>query len=401
MKTTFFPELIAFEQNQIHPYVFLGFAIFWFALCFVGFLLPSSNSLKHLRLPFTILTFFPFGFLCFSDFKGDVDFHYKGEISKENQSIRFGDDKEYEDITLPLSEFKSYVIDSKYESKDKGSLYTDTIYLRHTSNLLVPIGMSSVRKYTNKPFSRYAELSRVLRRFLKFYKLPIETIFFERFDGLLVDLEAISGEETSEENSKVPKPKDFEPKQKLEPLQFPVRWAHKVGSIPYYFLFLILAIGHLGILLTLYSIQEEKAYGSTFLKGVSVAIFGYVGAALLYYFLLYENSLKTYEIQKTTSGYELRSKIQGKPSKLEATWIQGGRYVKFLQFYAHKGIDTQSEESYRSQKALTESVLNGELQLSENLRQVQSIAQESKSRIHFNLSDLPIEVAVRFFLVLD
>jgi len=401
VEVQFLSDSIQFSPKEIHPYVWIGFGIFWFLFSFVGWFFPDNPAINRWKLPLTLICFLPFSFLCLSEQLDTSTDVWTGEIRAPNRLVRIKDFSTSKELVFPFADFQSYVIESSSESKKEGWDHTDAIFLRHKSGLLLPVGRIDLKERPNQPFSRYAETSRNMRRYLKILNLPILDIYLDPFQGLLLSQEPIDEIQRAALDSPdlVSSQKNLELDQKNEELRFPIRWNHKVGIGNYFFVFGLLVIGHFGVLMTKSTLGTSSI--REFWIALIVGIFAYLAAVLFFYFRIYENKNKLYEIQKTTSGYEFYSQTSTNPPKLLGSYVrESGKRVS-LTIHPHRHLEFYTEEMVRAAKTLIKSLESGNVSVGKTWTEAKALTQAGKETTFWDLSDLPMEVAVRFFLVLS
>lgn len=394
MKVAFFTDSIQFEPSHIPPLVFIGFSIFWLVLSFLGFLLPKNPLIDRWKLPLTLVSFLPFSFLCYTQSKTATNPLWEGKIQKDLSIVSLYDTVTQNTLEFSFSEFRSYIIESSQESKKNETIFTDTVYLRHISGLQIPVGKIETKESNNKRASRYAELSRNMRRYQKILNLPIKDIFLEDFNGLLLS------DKPNPEISYNSLP--INPKIKIEKdINFPIRWKENTNIANFYFIFFILSIGHFALVVAKAKSEAGFFSNASSKKAIGLGILSYLGAIAYFYFIVYLNYEKVYEIRETTSGYEFSSSIGENPPFIEGSSTKGSGQIVSLQFLPELTLEWISPTAFEAERNLKKSLGSGDIGLSKTFTEVQAVARSANQRMRWDLSDLPMEVAVRFFLVLS
>lgn len=402
METTFLSDAVFVNAGTLNKYLFLFGIVFWLTLAFSGIWIWKKTQIGKLGFLFTFVSFLPFSFLCHQSYEEKDEFIYQLKIDKSKNQIVFGDSKE-PDINFPIEEFVSYQIKSESESKKDGTRYTDTIFVHHNSGLLLPVATVSVKHYKNNSdnFSRYAALSREFKKFFRILPLPVETETGKPFKDLLVKPELpidIKNRESIQTinlnlNSNVRKQR-ITPNDTTANL-FPIVWKHKIINANWYFLFSLLAIGHLGAFLFAFNFQEghKKNMG----WGILILFFGYLSFGSQVYFWILPKSKTEYTIESLEYGYRFYSFKEDKKN-LEGEWIPNSEKIAFLEL-PQKTLHIQTKLAYEKSKALIDSLENPTEGWEETIKLTKETYDASDWE-RWDLSDLPMEVAVRFFLVL-
>lgn len=412
METTFLTNSILVKATIVSDYLFLFGIVVWTILALSGIWLWKRTQIGKMGFVFTLVTFLPFSFLCYQSYKAEDRFVYQLKLDKTEGTVQFGDSEE-PNIELPIEEFHTYQVQSESESKKDGTRYTDTIYIHHKSGMLLPLATVSVKKYKDNQdgFSRYSLLSREFKKFFRILPLLVETETGKPFQDLLVKPE-------------LPKEKDSDPKlknveltsvkeskihslKKVEAPQFPIEWKHQILSANWYFSFSLLAIGHLGMLIFIFNLLENRNHNMYY--GILILLFGYLSFGSQYYFWILPKSKTTYKIESVENGFRYYS-IQdhdnefdqgrgvGGIKRLEGEWFPNREKIVFLEL-PKKSLNFQTKLAYEKAKALADSLESDSLDLKQSLSLTKEVYDNSEW-VLWDLSDLPMEVAVRFFLVL-
>ncbi|TGL88257.1 hypothetical protein EHQ68_10560 [Leptospira congkakensis] len=402
METTFLSDSILVQAGTFSDYVLLFGIVFWTILAFSGIWIWKRTHVRKLGFLFTLISFLPFSYLCYQSYEEKDGFIYQLEINKKRNQIRFGDSKE-PDIIFPIEEFISYQIKSESESKKDGILYTDTIYLHHQSGLLLPVADVSVKRYNDNKegFSRYSLVSREFKKFFRILPLPVEKETGKPFKEILVKPELPA----KNENPKLSKLENAEllpdsqnlnqPPNKIEAPQFPLEWKHQIINANWYFSFSLLAIGHLGVLLLCANFHEDR--NNNRLLGVLILLFGYLSFGSQYYFWILPKSNTQYKIESKANGFQFYSS-ENKNITLEGEWIFHSDKIAYLEL-PKKTLHIQTKMAYEKAMTLVESLESDSPDLSNALKLTKE-AYNASEWVRWDLSDLPMEVAVRLFLVL-
>ncbi|TGK83107.1 hypothetical protein EHQ24_07280 [Leptospira noumeaensis] len=390
METTFLSDSVLVEVGIYNNYVMMFGIVFWTLLALSGIWIWKQTHIGKLGFLFTLVAFLPFSYLCYQSYEEKDGFHYQLTIDKTKDQIRFGDSKE-PDIEFPIVEFISYQVKSESESKKDGTRYKDTIYLHHKSGLLLPVAVVSVKKYKDNKerFSRYSMLSREFKKFFRILPLPVETETGKPFKELLVKPELPNEKEKTQIHS---------PNENTVP-KFPIEWKHQIMNANWYFSFSLLAIGHLGMMMFFANIREDRNYN--WFWGVFILLFGYLSFGAQYYFWILPKSNTSYKIESIGNGFRFYS-IHGQGNEqaigLEGEWIPNSGKIVFLDL-PEKTLHIQTKLAYEKTIALAETFESGSPDFSDALKLTKELYNAS-DWVRWDLSDLPMEVAVRLFLVL-
>lgn len=414
METSFLSDSVLAKAGTFSDYLMLFGIVFWTILALSGIWMGKGNSIGRIGLLFTLLMFLPFSFMCFKSYEDKEIFSYELVIDKNKEEIRFGDSALEPDIHFPFSEFLSYQIKSESESKKDGRLYTDTIYLNHKSGLLLPVAIVSVRKYNDdkERFSRYTKLSKEFKKFFRIFPLPVETITGKPFQELLVKpklqneklepnvaLQKITNAPIDFQKEKlktnITSPKDSLPLGIIQPPQFPIEWDHHITNANWYFSLSLLAIGNLGLFLFVIKIRAKD--NPNWVWGVLLFLLGYLSFGAQYYFWIHEKQGTQYRIESSKDRYLFSSLKEGKPTE-EKVWIQNSDKMGHLELPG-KILHIQTKLAYEKAKALANSLDDPSQDLGDALKLTKEVYEASDWE-RWDLSDLPMEVAVRLFLVL-
>lgn len=388
METTFLQNSILIQGANVHPYVLLLGAIVWGILSLLGILFWKHPMIGKKGILFSLLTFTPLSLVCVKSYQETNSFSYHVQVDGESKQVRFGDTQGMNDLEIPFSDWVSYQIHSDAESKKDGWKYTDTIYLKHRLGLLIPVSTITVRKYTDKSkeFSRYLDLNRELKKFFRFMPLPIEDELGDSFSGLPIPLDP-------------PKALDSNTSPNLEFLRpnslFPIQWEHSISNANWYFSFCLLAVGHLGLLILLANLTNKEM--SNIKMGVVILLVGYLSFGIQFYFWIGKKMGMSYQIERLSDGYALYGITKKGKDKLQE-WKQTEDLMVHLELPS-KYIWVQSRKSYESTRSLAKSLLDPNSELTSTLNHTKDLFTSSQAQ-RWDLSDLPMEVAVRFFLVL-
>ncbi|MDF3819923.1 hypothetical protein P3G55_08445 [Leptospira sp. 96542] len=382
-------DSIIFQSKSVPPYLYLFGVLFWLVMGLSGIFYTSALLQRRIWLIFTIFSFLPFSFLCYKQYNIESEENYTAIISKQNKTVQIGDSKSLTDLVFPYSEFTNYIVKTSSESKDNGTSYTDKIFLRHKSGLEIPLGLVSVRSYKNEPFSRYSSLSKEFRRYFNFLPLPVKSELGEPFKELLVS-------NPSDQKLHSPKEENKNNSQSKQPMNFPIEWKHKVTTLPWFFLFGISLIGHLGVIL----FYSRLKYNQTLIWPILFILLGYIGSIFIFYDFIFTKQGLNHSITESSSGFVFQSRQGSGKNKLERMIpIQGWEErIIFLELPT-KYLSIQSKVAYQKSLELGKKLSLGKISISESLRLTKEIYNASASE-RIDLSDLPMEVAVRFFLVL-
>ncbi|ABZ95892.1 Hypothetical protein LBF_4067 [Leptospira biflexa serovar Patoc strain 'Patoc 1 (Ames)'] len=402
METTFLSDVVLVKAVTFNLYLFLFGIVFWIVFAFSGIWIWKRTQIGKMGFLFTLVTFLPFSYLCYQSYGEKDEFVYQLKIDKPSGQISFGDSNE-PDISFPIAEFISYQIKSESESKKDGTRYTDTIYLHHNSSLLLPVAKVSVKRYKDSKdeFSRYATLSREMKKWFRVLPLPVETETGKPFKGLLVK------HEFSDHTNKgtVTKPdryntisnlkKESLPTNVTTALTFPIAWKHKILSANWYFLVSLLAIGHLGAFIFVFNFRE--GHQKNMYWGILILFLGYLSFGSQYYFWILPKSNTHYSIASFENGYRFHS-IRNGIQNLEGEWIPNSEKIIYLEL-PNKTLHFQTKLAYEKSMALLDSLENPSEGFGDALQHAKQ-AYDASDWVRWDLSDLPMEVAVRFFLVL-
>ncbi|XDD44606.1 hypothetical protein AB3N58_16460 [Leptospira sp. WS60.C2] len=388
METTFLQNSIQTQGTSVHPDVLYFGIIFWGILSFLGILFWKHPSIGKKGILFSILIFAPLSLVCIKSYKETKLFSYEVVLDGEKKEVRLGDTKEEQDVVFPFAEWTSYQIHSDAESKKDGWNFTDTIYLKHQSGLLVPVSKVTNRKYNEKAeeFSRYLILNRELKKFYRFLSLPIEDELGDPFPPLPIPLQA----NQNTNSLKVTNVEDAK-----HTITFPIQWNHSISNANWFFTFSLLSIGHLGLLITLVNLTNKE---SNNLKiGFTILLLGYLGFGTQLSFSIVKKIGLSYQMEATEKGYVLLAEKNGNRETL-GEWKQESEFRKHLDLPS-KTLWFQSKESYESTRNLAKSLLDPNSELTSTLNHTKNLFTSANAQ-SWDLSDLPMEVAVRFFLVL-
>ncbi|TGL41524.1 hypothetical protein [Leptospira perdikensis] len=403
METTFLSDSVLVKAGTFSDYLMLFGIVFWISLSLSGIWIWRRTHIGKIGIFFTLLMFLPFSFMCYKSYQDKEIFSYKLVIDKNEKKVRFGDSALEPDIEFPFTEFISYQIKSESESKKDGRLYSDTIYLNHISGLLLPVAVVSVRKYNDskESFSRYTKLSKEFRKFFRIFPLPVETRTGKPFKELLVKPKLPN--EKSEPNvvlkggkfDTMISPKEQTQQTTNNPPQFPIRWDHHITNANWYFSLSLLSIGNLGLFLFVVTIRENG--NSNWVWGLVLLFVGYLSFAAQYHFWIREKQGTQYKIEPAEKSY-LFSSLKGGKSTEEKVWIRNSDKMGFLELPG-KTLHIQSKLAYEKTKALASSLEDPSSDFGDALKLTKE-AYEASDWERWDLSDLPMEVAVRLFLVL-
>ncbi|WP_244245374.1 hypothetical protein [Leptospira kemamanensis] len=413
VETSFLTNSILVKATMVNDYVFLFGVAVWTILALSGIWFWKRTHIGKMGFVFTLVSFLPFSFLCYQSYETEDRFVYKLKLDTTEGTIQFGD-SDVPDIELPIEEFHTYQVRSESESKKDGIRYTDTIYIHHKSGLLLPVATVSVKrdKDNQEGFSRYSLLSREFKKFFRILPLPVETETGKPFQELLIKPE-------------LPKEKNPGPKLKNKALislkesemhslkkvgapPFPIEWKHQIISANWYFSFSLLAIGHLGMLLFIFNFLENRNHIMYY--GILILLFGYLSFGSQYYFWILPKSKTVYKIEAVENGFRYYS-IQdrgdkfdqnhgvGEIKRLEGEWFPNREKIVFLEL-PKKSLHFQSKLAYEKAMALADSLESDSPDLKQSFRLTKEV-YDSSEWVLWDLSDLPMEVAVRFFLVLS
>ncbi|TGN19671.1 hypothetical protein [Leptospira idonii] len=349
--------------------------------------LKSNRPLATPTTLFTLISFLPFSYLCYDSYKTDRTDGYTVKIDSETKTIRFGDSSRIKDTVVPYSEWTSYRITSKTKSEKEKTRYTDTIELEHRSGFYLGLGSVSVTDYFNEkePFSRYAELNREMRKFVRILPLPILAVYGGKHQGILLkDMEEEKHEETTSST-----PGSF------KDISFPLRWKYTVSNAAYSFFAALLACGHLGVLLLWLAFQ-----GNRFLwkRSLLIGFVFYVLAGFDYLHYIHGKDGAEFQIEETSSGFRLTSFSKGKPPHLESEVIRGKSILPVLHL-PEKRITFISKASWEKTLRLAEQIDKGSAE--GTLSALGSSMEGDWDSVIWDVSDLPMEEVTSLFLKLN
>ncbi|TGK92806.1 hypothetical protein EHQ30_11250 [Leptospira brenneri] len=403
METTFLSDSVFVKAGTFNDYLMLFGIVFWTGLALSGFWVWKQNHIGKIGPFFTLLMFLPFSFMCFKSYEDKELYLYQLVIDKNKEEIRFGDSRLEPDIVFPFAEFISYQIKSESESKKDGRLYTDTVYLNHKSGLLLPVATVSVRKYndSSESFSRYTKLSKEFRKLFRIFPLPVETETGKPFQELLVKPK-LSNEkpepnhiQKEKSNTNQTALNEKSEKESIRPPQFPIEWNHHITNANWYFSLSLIAIGNLGLFLFVVTIRAKD--NPNWIWGLVLLLLGYLSFGAQYYFWIGEKQETQYRIESSKDRYLFSSLKDGKVTE-EKVWIQNSEKIAFLELPG-KTLHIQTKLAYEKAKALANSLENPDSNLEDAFKLTKEVYQASDGE-RWDLSDLPMEVAVRLFLVL-
>ncbi|TGL62467.1 hypothetical protein [Leptospira jelokensis] len=396
METTFLSDAVLVKATTFSKHLFLSGIVIWMVFAFSGIWIWKRTPVGKLGFLFTLVSFLPFSYLCYQSYEEKEEFVYQLKIEPSKQDLSFGDSIE-PDIHLPLAGILSYQIKSESESKKDGTRYTDTIYLHHNSGLLLPVAKVSVKQYKDSQdeFSRYGALSRELKRWFRLLPLPVETETGKPFQGLLVKPEVSNETKQIDALKSNPTNTTASSPNGINALRFPIIWNHKILNANWYFAFSLLAIGHLGVMVFVFNLREGTKKNMVW--GALIFILGYLSFASQYYFWILPKSKTEYRIESFGNGFRFYSTYEGE-KKLEGEWMPNSEKIAFLEL-PEKSLHFQTKLAYEKTKALVDSLENPSEGLADAYRLTKQ-AYEASAWERWDLSDLPMEVAVRFFLVL-
>ncbi|TGL20763.1 hypothetical protein EHQ46_09680 [Leptospira yanagawae] len=402
METTFLSDAVLVKATTFSKHLFLSGIVIWILVAFSGIWIWKRTPIGKLGFLFTLVSFLPFSYLCYQSYEEKEEFVYHLKIEPSKNHLYFGDSIE-PDIDLQLEGILSYQIKSESESKKDGTRYTDTIYLHHNSGLLLPVAKVSVKRHkdSNNEFSRFAALSRELKKWFRILPLPVETETGKPFQGLLVKPElpkaknqigvSISSPTNAEARSK----SQNGPPNEKDSIKFPIIWNHKILNANWYVSFSFLAIGHLGVMMFVFNYREGTKKNMVW--GILILIFGYLSFVSQVYFWILPKSKTEYRIESFGKGYRFYSIYEGR-NNLEGEWMPNSEKIAFLEL-PEKTLHIQTKIAYEKTKALVDSLENPSEGIGDAY-QLAKQAYEASDGERWDLSDLPMEVAVRFFLVL-
>lgn len=388
METTFLQNSILIQGANVHPYVLLSGSIVLGILSLLGILFWKHSTIGKKGILFSLLTFTPLSLVCVKSYQETNSFSYHVQVDGESKQVRFGDTQGINDLGIPFSDWVSYQIHSDAESKKDGWKYTDTIYLKHKLGLLIPVSTITVRKYTDKSkeFSRYLDLNRELKKFYRFMSLPIEDELGDPFPKLPIPLTPNSLLNSHDlPNLSFVRPDSL----------FPIQWDHSISNANWFFSFCLLAVGHMGLLVTLVSLKQEE--NQNMKTGIVILLVGYLSFGVHFYYWIGKKMGVSYQIERLSDGYALYGISKKGKEKLQELKQTEDLMVRLE--LPSKYFWVQSRKNYESTRKLAKSLLDPNSELTATLNHTKDLFTSSQME-RWDLSDLPMEVAVRFFLVL-
>ncbi|GBF50318.1 hypothetical protein LPTSP4_18430 [Leptospira ryugenii] len=291
-----------------------------------------------------------------------------------------GDSVEILDLEIPLQEFYAYQIVSTSTSKKSGRSYSDQIFIKHNSGLRFPLGIEET-VYESKDkgnFSRFAKLSRYLRKYQKIHQLPVLDMLDEPMKGLLVPSPLLSS--TPERKHSIPNP------------QYPIHWKYKVTLYPFYFLFFFFVPGHLGLAFLILKFKRKE----TVLSPILFLLLGYLVSGCIYYKWVWEKKDLGYKLDKSESTFYLYETRKNSPDIQIAKLDTKNDFVYELEI-PMKRVTVFTSSYYKSLKRLYRSLQSDTIESEDPLNVIPSLFQVDEIQT-WDFSDLAMETVLRILV---